>query len=199
MFKKGFTLLEVVLSLIFISMIATYSIREYQKSLFNKAIIELSDTVYFMISQGIFVGDDGIAGYSSGIDGNCSSNVGQFEGLDTNSLYACMEWNNRFDIDPNGIGTISNGGLMEEYGGCLFQTEVVAGDDTSFDVFIDCSNVNVDMDARALSRIEEVLDGILGAYNRKDLIAETITRNATGIIANGGTDDDGMIRARFSN
>ena len=218
MYKKGFTLLEVILSLIFISMIATYSIMEYRKALLNKAIIQLHDTVYFMISDGIFIDESGFIGYTNGTgnpadpsnDNGCSPNSGQFDGLTSQRLYDCMGWNDgRFTITGN---ILRGDGLMDDYGslngtdpaGCSFETRQVPGDVTSFDVFIDCSNIVAG--DRAISRIEDMLANLFGPLDKSDLIATQIFRRATDLTttlanenAGSGLEDDGMLRARFTN
>lgn len=210
MYKKGFTLLEVILSLIFISMIATYSIKEYQKSLFNKAVIELHDTIDFIISKGIIgYSVDGTTriGYSNGTgnigvtgDNGCSQNVGRFENLTTERLFQCMQWHDRFTLTGQ---RLTGTGLMEEYGGCSFETRQFA-DDYTFEIFIDCSNVNTD--ARKISRIEDMIIHMFGALDTSDLVAEIIYPRAVNLSttladsADGSGDaTDGMIRARFTN
>jgi hypothetical protein len=211
MFKKGFTLLEVVLSLIFISMIATYSIREYQKSQFNKAVIKLNETINYIISVGIIsYSIDGTTriGYSNGTgdfgeanDNGCSQNVGRFENLVTSRLHQCMQWDvdNRFVLN----GEVMTGtGLMEQYGGCSFETRQIV-DANTFDVFIDCSNID---DERRVDRIETMIVHMFGPLNTSDLVAEIIYPNALDLTTTladetdgSGNPHDGILRARFTN
>lgn len=217
MYKKGFTLLEVILSLIFISMIATYSIIEYKKALLNKAIVQLHDTVYFMISDGIIIDESGLIGYTNGTgnpgvagDNGCSPNSGQFDGLTSQRLYDCMGWNDgRFIISGN---ILRGDGLMDDYGsknntdpsGCSFETRQLPSDVNSFEVFIDCSNIVVT--ERTLSRIEDMIANLFGPQDKSNLIATHIYRNAVDLTTNlanetsgSGNPVDGMLRARFSN
>lgn len=222
MYKKGFTLIELLLVLILMSMLSIYAIKEYKQSLLNGAIIELHDTVYNIIANGIIGKSDEygnmVIGYSNGTgnpgypnDNGCSPNSGRFDDLSTSRLYTCMEWNQRFTLN----GTkLTGGGLMENYAlnyahsgdsGCSFETRQIL-DMNTFDVFIDCTNVAAESRVRVVSRIEDMLANLFGSRDKSDLIAEIIYRNAVDLTttlanANAGTGDlnDGMLRARFTN
>jgi hypothetical protein len=112
-----------------------------------------------------------------------------------------MEWDEgRFTLTGS---ELTGDGLMDDYGNCTFETTVVTGDINSFDVFIDCSNINADQ--RVLSRIEDMLAHSFGPLDNSDLIAQFIYRNAVDITtalanetAGSGSGDDGMLRARFT-
>lgn len=184
---KSFTLIEVILALVIASMASMYVIKNMQHSNFNKAVIEMQNTIKMMITDGI----TSPIGYASSSDNNCSPNA-DFTNLTAERLRNCMSWDNRFDL----AGTALTGnGLMENYGNCTFNTQVVAGQNRQFDVFIDCSNVN--FNNKSLSYLEDAIRFLF--ENTLNYIIIQSRPNATSLddAVLDGDANDGLIRARF--
>jgi prepilin-type N-terminal cleavage/methylation domain-containing protein len=159
-YKKGFTLIELILVLVAISALSTYAIKSYNQSQFNSAVVEFQDTVVEIIDTGLLSPD----GYLKGNIGenNCSSVTDNgYIGITTERLYNCMEWNMplsypRFNYH-SGTDTIAGRGLMDHYNGCRIQVDDVIGIENQFDVFINCSSVDED-ESRRLYHVEDAVN-----------------------------------------
>lgn len=208
MFKKGFTLIELILTLVLMSMISTYAIKEYLNSQLNSAVLELQDTVLMIVNDGIMSHN----GYASATgtpvidptnDNGCSPTY-LFDNLSSTRLHQCLNWtaSNRFQLSSN---KIVGKGLLDEYGGCSVDVQAIANPSEAttfdrFDIYVDCSNASVE--TKKIILLEDALNYVF-EVSLSDA-TQIIYRNATNLTtvlanANAGTGNpnDGKIRARL--
>lgn len=218
--KKAFTLIEIILSLVIISMLAVYVISQLEKSRYNYAVTDTQNTLRELIINGIISAQ----GYASATgkrtsvanptdptecsnfhtdDNGCSPNY-DFTCLDTNRLVQCKSWDQRFVVTGSVTPVVSptwgslsplEDELMRQYGSCSVEVRVVSTNRNSFDIFVDCSLV--DFNARSTEHLEDAVKFVF-QENFAD-ISVTIEDNAESMIDTTllGDSEDGMIRARF--
>ena len=199
---KSFTMIEVIMALVIASMASMYVIKNKQHANFNEAIINLQDTIQLIVEDGI-ISD---IGYASGTGNNCSPNL-DFTDLNDVRLLNCLGWYDstqtdiadrprRFTLaDTDSNQNIIGNGLMENYGNCLVNVAVAAGNARQFDIFVDCSNVQ--FNNKSLAYLEDALRFTF--ENKLNYVHISTDENAISIDDNilSGTNVDGQIRARF--
>lgn len=161
MYKKGFTLIELILVLIAISALSVYAIKSYNQSQLNSSIIELQDTLVEIIDNALLSENGYLRGNVGEIsaDTNCSTFTDEgFSNLTTERLFNCMQWNeegrySKFNYDVV-TDTISGIGLMDKYNGCRIQVKGIENNRDEFDIYISCEDVSTE-NSRELHWIED--------------------------------------------
>ena len=151
---KSFTLIEIILALVFSTMIAAYVIKEKSFAEYINSVKVTQDTLVDIVNNGII----GNTGYASARGNYCSDNY-DFEDMNSSRLSYCNEWtdNDSNTTDRFNISSTSLVGkeLMGNYGGCSFETKVLSSNSNKFDIFIDCSEVSYN--TKTLKLLEESL------------------------------------------
>jgi prepilin-type N-terminal cleavage/methylation domain-containing protein len=206
--KKAFTMIEVILALVMISLIVTYIIKQVLHTQYLTAVTSYQNELTEIITEGVIgkLASDGkvlIKAYANGDgDSNCSQNA-NYDNLTTRRLIDCKNWGTRFDVtavtatNTWGILSSTSDELMQHYGGCTVEIK----EDTSvssndvFEVFVDCSEV--DWNERSPILLEDATKFVF-EVTLKDIL-DSIEENSESMndVVNSGDDEDGLIRGKF--
>jgi len=149
MTKKAFTLIELLLVLVIISMLSMYAYKQIQYNHFLSSVVKLQKTVKFIINEGI------IKGYANAQGGDCSSNY-DFKDLTTSRFISCNDFK-QFTLDNTDINFFTGVGLMENYGSCRINVNDYNSTRRSFYIYVDCSKINELYGERYSANVEDSL------------------------------------------
>jgi len=207
-FKKGFTLFEILLTLIALSGIFYLYFNEKQKTDFYNSMNNFIDKVNLIVKKAVI---DPINGYINEKGGYCSENTSYY-GLTAGRAIKCIGWNTKiFPVSEASVdATISSPSNEYIYGlfrnntkndGCKIYLKPDGTDLTIFYLFIDCSNLNYSKDNRGKKLLESKL--IYSIKNNFPNTLQEIYPKAIDIdtveTVNSGKDNDGKIGFKFKN
>jgi len=151
-FKKAFTLIELIIVMIIVSLMGTYAYNTIKKNNFYSALTTLQKTMKHIINNGIL----SPTGYPSAKGGSCSENY-DFIGLNAKNLIECTGFN---EFDVTGTGKSSNftsNSLMADYGSCNIYLNDFNNSRNSFEIYVDCNEIFTNYGIRYASQVEEAL------------------------------------------
>lgn len=180
MMKKGFTLIEIIISLVISAVIGMYIMEQNSKSNFNSDVSKFSNLLVKIIETGII---DPNIGFTSGA---CGGN-GTYAGLSAKGVDDdCTKWGYRDSVADNDYfdGVHFLGAYTNDGKGCKVSMSQKAGDDSIFLFSVDCSSVNYKGEDRYKKYVEDRVRFVLES-SLSTIIDDTKT--------NDGTIDDGII------
>lgn len=172
-YKNGFTLFELLLVLVLITLLGGYGIKQYIHNQY------LDDIFAFQEEINNGKNDDILSAvYSFSINENsesgCTDEYNTFRGLSATRLYKCMKWEDTHVLAQNILlenRKLTGTGLMDKYGGCLISLRVSPDNNQRFDIFFDCSEVQNYVNAKQMHLLEEA-------------IISSLSKDATGFAIN---------------
>jgi prepilin-type N-terminal cleavage/methylation domain-containing protein len=196
--KKGFSLIEVILSIVIMGILAAIAAREYVKHLEDKRLEHFLNNVNTLINYAII---DSQTGYVNGTGGYCSDDYSYkditacraVKCADIEKTFILYEKDGNCDTTPD-HSYVKNLMMTDTNGkGCHFYVKPDSSDSSIFYVFIDCSNLNSD---RKKQRIEELLR--YDMQSNFNVILKEIYSDAISIDNfSGGNDKDGKIAFKY--
>jgi len=192
--KKAFTLVEIVISLMVAGFIGFLVFRHYMISQFYSSVNKMDNNIINILENAVM---NPVEGYVNGTGGDCSSN-NTYEGLSAARAIDCIGWSRTYPYK----GVKSTDGtksyiytLLRNYSkdgeGCKLYLGANPNDDTSFYVFLDCSNLDSAY-AGYKGYIERKVNADL--RNALSTIVQNTYFNATSLYnTTGGNSKDGKI------
>ena len=198
--KKGFTLIEIIISIIIAAMIGAYVLTGKQKSDFTSAVSNFANNLVSMIESGVI---DSTVGYANGSGGDCSSS-NDYTDISAGRVKDCVGWKYSIGGTKNTTGTDSyfeGANFLRAYTnngeGCKVYFDEDGSDPQTFYMFVDCSNLDYDGGSpRYKKYVEDRVDFVL--QSKLSTVYQNTKREATAIDNDsGGSADDGMLRIEF--
>ncbi len=196
--KSAFTLIEIIITILLSSLIASLSYKYYQQNRWFGALNVLDKNILFLLNNGVM---DTAIGYVNGTGGDCSSGNNYID-ISAGRMIDCVGYGSSF---PYGGTKNTNG--SSSYVKIPLSDYMPTGetckmylDDKSSDeyyMYIDCSAVNYD---EGSSRAKKTIENKINAYLRKNLVTiyQSVNFNATSVTnPNGGNSSDGKLRILF--
>jgi len=192
--KKAFTMIEIVMSVVIAGFITFLALKHYMTSQFYSAVNKMDNNIINILDNAVM---NPVQGYVNGSGGDCSVN-NTYSGLSAARAIDCIGWKNAY---PYG-GTKSTDGtksyvytLLKDYAGngqgCKLYLGENPSDNTSFYVFLDCSNLNSPY-SKYKGYIEKKLNADL--RTKFNTIVQNTYFDATSLYnTTGGNSKDGKI------
>ena len=198
--KKGFTLIEVVISLVIASVIMSLSYTYYTQHKWMNSVNRMCQNIFYVLDKGVM---DTVKGYINGTGGDCSDDH-TYTDLSAARADDCAGFTS---IYPYG-GTKSTDGnesymtkFLRNYtpngDGCKLYLDDNNNSSDEFYMFLDCSNINYEGGSdRAKKYIEQKINSYMQI--NFSTIYQSVDFNATAIDKpTGGNDHDGKLRILF--
>jgi prepilin-type N-terminal cleavage/methylation domain-containing protein len=205
--KKGFTLLEVILTISLMAIVSVMSIKQLNLQRINNNIDDMIDRVDGIIEVSLLAS----TGYPSSTGDPCSSGY-NYDDLSAVRINSCSDLNLVVtgETDPDSIngriGTLSqieDLKLLSGYSGTpILRVAENPNDSESFYLFLDFSSLT-ELSDRKKAYIEEVLESHLEREFTSNF--SKVYRDATDVnvddsnVATSGVDNDGKITIEFKN
>jgi UDP-galactopyranose mutase len=192
--KKGFTLLDIVMSIIVASLITAFMMKDYSHNQWLTSVNKMNDEIINIVDNGVM---NSQSGYINQSGGDCSSDL-TYTNISAGRVVECNSWSGAYPYlgTKNTLGTDSYITLMKEYTanavGCRLYIDDASTE--SFYLYLDCSAVNYQYgDAPIKAYVEQKF--LSNVKNKFSTIYQSVDLNATSVNLNsGGTIYDGKIR-----
>ena len=192
--KKGFTMIELIMTMIISGFIAYLGYTHYRTLQFYSAVNEMDNNIANILENAVM---NPVQGYVNGAGGDCSLN-NTYTGLSAARAIDCIGWSNTYPYK----GTKSTDGtqsyvynLLKDYAGngegCKLYLGENPSNDTSYYMFLDCSNLD-----SAYSSYKGYIEKKLNAdlRNKFSTIIQSAYFDATSLYnLSGGNSKDGKI------
>ena len=198
--KKGFTLIEIIISIIIAAVIGAYILSGKQKSDFTSSVSDFASNLVSMIESGVI---DSTVGYANGSGGDCSSS-NDYTDISAGRVKDCVGWNYSIGGTKNTTGTDSyfkGANFLRAYTngqGCKVYFDEDGSDPQIFYMFVDCSALDYDGgSSRYKKYVENRVDFVL--RSKLPTIYQDTDRKASSIddTSSSGSEDDGKIKIKF--
>ena len=196
--KRAFSLVEILFAVVVTGFIGALAIKEYLINRFYSAVNQMDKNIINILNNAVM---NPVEGYVNGTGGDCSLN-NTYEGLSAARAIDCIGWSYAY---PYGGEKTTDGTqswiytLLKEYAGNGYGCKLYLGenpsDNTSFYVFLDCSNLNAPY-SYYKGYIERKVNADL--RNAFGTIIRATYFDATSLYqTTGGNDKDGKIGFLF--
>ncbi len=198
--KRGFTFIEIIISIIISAMIGAYILFEKQKSDFTSNVSNFANNLVSMIESGVI---DSTVGYANG-SGNPCSDSNDYSKISAGKIKDCVGWNYTIKGTTNDNGNDSyftGANFLRAYTndgeGCKVYFDEDNSNSQIFYIFVDCSTLNYDNGNKRYKKyVEDRINFLL--KSKLSTIYQSTDKEATAIDNDtGGSDNDGKIRIKF--
>lgn len=194
--RKGFTLIELTVTVALMAMLTIYFYIKTQDSYFYTEVKKATNEISGIIERGVM---NDVTGYANGTGGDCSTGY-DYVGLTAKRMNDCtglfvIDPLSPKVLDPNGNGDDASSvtkiltGFTNENGSIYLRSQTW----DTFEVFIDFSMLI--LDDRKKAYIEDHLTGLLRDKFSTSLVG--IDLNAVSFVASTGNVHDGMLLLFF--
>lgn len=196
--KKAFTLFEIIVTILIITVIASLSYSYIKQNKWQSDVNIIDKNIFFLLDKGVM---NTTTGYINGTGGDCSNN-NDYTDLSAARMVDCADYNRTYPY----LGTKSTDGtesyltnFLKNYTSNADGCKLYLNDKSTneFYMFLDCSNINYE---NGSSRIKKYLEQKVDSYmkiNFSTIYQSSDTQSTAIDNDSGGTNDDGKIRILF--
>lgn len=193
-YKKGFTLLEIAMSIIVVTLITSYMMKDNSHNQWLTSVNKMNEEIVNIVDNGVMNSN---MGYINQTGGDCSNDL-TYTDISAGRVVDCNSWGGAYPYmgTKNLLGADSYIPLMKEYTTDAIGCGLYIDDFTSesFYLFLDCSSVNYQYgDASIKAYLEQKF--LSNIKTKFSTIYQTVDTHATTVnLGSGGTTTDGKIR-----